>query len=215
MKKFIKIFSLYYRDPEEDILLSRNIYLSSEKKDIYPYRSNGVLLPPYDDNNKQILSRHLFSLKNLDIASTSIIQKQNIKKHTLGIYRHAYPRTLSQNYGYLKETRIITECSLFNNRICFHLNPVIYIEDDIAYYVKNNTVILIYVDPYWILHSKHQYIRGVSFTLTPFPEGRTCVEDGHFTEYNGHVTNRSARGIIPNDFLDLFDEAVLREDVIW
>lgn len=215
MEKFLKIFSLYYRDPEDDYIANIDITQNNSKEDLVPYRNNGILLPSYDDNGKQILSRSLFSLKTINMTSAPLLLRRTFTKHAIGIYRHAYPRTISQNYGYLKETRIITRCMLYNDRICLYLNPIVYIENDTAYYIKDNGVILIYVDPYWVIQKKHQYICGVSFALTSFPEGRTSVEDGQFTEYDGHITCRSARGIIPNDFITLFDEAYKKKEIIW
>lgn len=215
MENFIKIFSLYYRDPEEEFFTSETIESVTKDKDLVTYSNNRVLLPSCEDDGKQILSRSLFCLKNIDIGEAPFLAKRTFTRNAIGIYRHAYPRTLSQNYGFLRETRIITRCLLYNDRICLHLNPIVYIHNDTTFYIKDHSIILIYVDPYWVLQQKHQYIRGVSFTLTSFPEGRTNVEDGRFIEYDGHITSRSTRGIIPDDFITLFDEAYCKTDVIW
>jgi hypothetical protein len=212
METFERLFLSYYQEDNQSVPIASVKQEPQSGTITLPYL-RGVLLSSREEDGKQILSQTLYS-KNLTLVSIPL-SHDSFARGAIGIYRHAYPKTISQDFGYLEEIRVILSTSLYTGKIRLQLCPVVCIEGDNLFYVPSNKVTVIFIDPYWVIEKDHHYYKGVSFTLSRYPIGRTSVESGQFVEYDGNMTQRSARGIIPEDFTSLFEEAYNREDIVW
>lgn len=201
-----------------------------------PYHNSGLTVKYHHIDNAIILSIPLYE-KKLKLEKIVSNSDYSLGKGCIGIYRHAYPRSKLLNFGYLEETRVITNISLFGEYLKLTLSPVVMISDEVdnkgktfrlIHYVNRMIeLILMNEDPpcQWVkletkvLDSiipnggstnrvKMWFQRGCSFDLCLFPKNRTFVYDGSFVEKNGMASNASTNGIIPAEFVRLYHEVL-------
>lgn len=216
MDNFESLFDRFTKEEE-------NINITPKNDFPYFKEDNGVLLEDYNCDGKYYLSE---CIKESNVPTKRINVTTNISliPGLLGIYRHAYPKTEVNDYGYLEEMRVVVKISLYSNYLMLYLSPIKYLEyTDIGLqceYIDCNIVKLILIKndipATWIkLDKGYKFVKGCSFQPSNILLGRTFVKDGQFVEKEGRKFNRSSNLIIPPSFVHLFEQSLNEDNIIW
>ena len=217
MESFEKLYQTF--TTEDDRISTTD----TVKIDSYFKEDSKVLLRDYIIEGRLLLSEYIGNLK-VATKQIPIVSIPSIRPGLIGIYRHAYPKTETNDYGYLEEMRVLLNISLYADYLMLYLCPIISIEEkdsiSIATYVPTNVVKLILyrneTPQQWIkLERDYNLRRGCSFDVSSILVGRTFVKDGQIIERDGRMLNRSAGLIVPQRFISLFEEALNYELIIW
>lgn len=136
-----------------------------------------------------ILSEHLFNSDHSEFPLLPMPYTLTLNKFThgaLGYYEEIRPGIA------LRETRIITGLGIFWNHLYIRVNPVVYLDNYLAYFTSHSTKI-VYIESLddWFIISGTRWIPGVKFFLTIKPVLRTYIHNSNVTEVDGRLQTLS------------------------
>lgn len=192
---------------------SPNLKLSPRKTIENIYNEPFAISPTIKPSTPIILSEYYNNLNPLRARTIPLKSSYGIERGNLGIYKHAYEDG-DNNFGYLEETRVVTNISLYGDNLSLTINPVYKISDGLVFYTDNYTRVIVFKNIMCMLSANHLPVKGCVFIPSSnIYIKRTFVHHGYMLEENGIICNKSTGGYMPASFYQLFGE-LLSDTVI-